>query len=105
MNSVIYISNITVMLLVIVQVSVEDKTSLHVGALLELSHNWFGRYFNFYIEILEHVLTEIENRTDILPDYSLKLISKDTKVFMKQFLFLNVSSYGESQMYRTELVH
>ena len=86
MNSVIHIPNIAVMLFIIVQVPA-DKTSLRVGALLELSHYQFERYFNFFIEILEDAFTEIENRTYILPGYSLKLVPKDTKVFMKLFLF------------------
>ena len=56
------------------------KNTLCVGALLELSNHWYQKYVNFFIDIIEHVFEEVENRTDILPDYSLQLITKDTQV-------------------------
>ena len=68
------------------QVSVTDKTRLHAGALLELSgHRILERYQPMFIDMLEHVFNELVNRTDILPDYSLKLIPVDTEVFIKYF--------------------
>ena len=60
--------------------SVADKRTLHVGALFELSNHWYTDYANFFINIIEHVFEEVENRTDILRDYSLKLITRDTEV-------------------------
>lgn len=57
-----------------------EKTTLYVGALLELSNHWYQKYVNFFGIILEHVFEEVDNRTDILSDYSLKLIKKDTEV-------------------------
>ena len=57
-----------------------EKTSLYVGALLELSNHWYQNYVNFFINIIEYVFEEVENRTDILADYSLKLVTKDTQV-------------------------
>ena len=56
------------------------KKTLCVGALLELSNHWYQKYVNFFINIIEHVFEEADNRTDILQDYSLKLITKDTQV-------------------------
>ena len=63
----------------VISVSTE-KTTLYVGALLELSNHWYQKYVNFFGLILEHVFEEVDNRTDILPNYSLKLIKKDTEV-------------------------
>lgn len=57
-----------------------DGRTLYVGALFELSNHWYAKYINFFITILEHAFDEIDNRTDILADYSLKLITKDTQV-------------------------
>lgn len=57
-----------------------NKTTLYVGALLELSNHWYQSYVNFFVTIIEHVFEEVENRTDILADYSLRLITKDTQV-------------------------
>ena len=57
-----------------------DRRTLHVGALFELSNHFFTKYVSFFVNIIEHVFEEIENRTDILADYSLKLITKDTQV-------------------------
>lgn len=71
---------VVMMCCVIIQMLVAEKSMLHVGALFELSNHWFARYITFFIEVIEHVFEEIENRTDILADYSLKLISKDTEV-------------------------
>ena len=53
---------------------------LHVGALMEMTRFWYAKYETFFIDILEHTFGEIENRTDILTEYLLKLIPKDTKV-------------------------
>ena len=57
-----------------------DKHPLHVGALFELSNHWFANYVNFFVNIIEHAFEEIGNRSDILADYSLQLIAKDTQV-------------------------
>lgn len=59
-----------------------EKKILHVGALLELSNHWYEEYVNFFDNIIEHAFEKIENRTDILADYSLKLITKDTQVMI-----------------------
>ena len=55
---------------------------------MELSNHWYENYIKFFPTIIEHVFEEIENRTDILADYSLQLITKDTQVI------LNVNSGG-----------
>ena len=73
-----------------------DRRTLHVGALFELSNHWYEKYINFFVTILEHVFQEVDNRTDILADYSLKLITKDTQVIKKKlqrylFIYLNIS--------------
>ena len=60
-------------------VSAEQKT-LYVGALFELSDFWYAKYVNFFIDIIEYVFEQVQNNTEILADYSLKLITKDTKV-------------------------
>ena len=57
-----------------------DPKTLYVGALFELSNHWYEKYVNFFVTIVEHVFEEVDNRTDILPGYSLKLITKDTEV-------------------------
>ena len=57
-----------------------EKKSLFVGALFELSNHWYERYVNFFISIVEHVFDAVENRTNLLADYSLKLTTKDTEV-------------------------
>ena len=62
------------------------KHPLYVGGLLELSTNWYHKYVNFFVHIFEYAFEEIENRTDILADYSLKLISKDTQVNILVFV-------------------
>lgn len=59
-----------------------EKRTLHVGALFELSNHWFASYVNFFVNIIEHAFEEIGNRTDILADYSLQLIAKDTQVIL-----------------------
>ena len=58
------------------------KQNLYVGGLFELSGHWFADYVNFFVQIFEHAFEEIENRTDLLADYSLKLITKDTQVML-----------------------
>ena len=57
-----------------------EKKTLYVGALLELSNHWYQKYVNFFINIIEYVFEEVGKRTDILADYSLQLITKDTQV-------------------------
>ena len=58
------------------------KHTLYVGGLMEMSNNWYAKYCNSFIHILEYVFDQIENRTDILVDYSLTLLTKDTQVNM-----------------------
>ena len=59
-----------------------DNCVLHVGALFELSNHWYERWINYFVTIVEHAFAEVDNRTDILPDCSLKLIPKDTEVIL-----------------------
>ena len=42
---------------------------------------FLAKYFTFFSDILELAFKEIENRTDILPEYSLKLIPKESLFF------------------------
>ena len=56
------------------------KHNLYVGGLLELSVNWYHKYVNSFRHIFEYAFEEVENRTDILSDYSIKMITKDTQV-------------------------
>lgn len=58
------------------------KKPLYVGALFELSEHWYRKYTPFFITIMEHAFAEIDNRTDLLTDYSLQLIPKDTEVML-----------------------
>ena len=67
---------------------VDSKRPLYVGALFELSDHWYASYVNFFINIVEYAFQQIENNTDILADYSLKLITKDTKVNTSSMLCL-----------------
>ena len=57
-----------------------EECVLHVGALFELSNHWYAPWINYFVTIVEHAFAEIENRTDILPECSLKLTPKDTQV-------------------------
>lgn len=57
-----------------------EKKALFVGALLELSNHWYEKYVNFFINIIDYVFQQVENRTDILADYTLRLVTKDTEV-------------------------
>ena len=59
-----------------------DNCVLHVGALFELSNHWYERWINYFVTIVEYAFAEVDNRTDILPDCSLKLIPKDTEVIL-----------------------
>ena len=74
-----------VICLIIIQTALADKSELYVGALLELSNHWYENWVNYFINIIEHAFKEIENRTDILVDYSLKLIPKDTQVHVLDY--------------------
>ena len=65
---------------VCVRVFVQCKEPLYVGALVELTNNWYEDYVKFFVNIWEHVFEEIDIRTDILGEYSLQLIVKDTEV-------------------------
>ena len=74
------ISKIMLLMVLSSRMAVAEKNTLYVGALFELSNNWYQKYVNFFVDIIEYVFQELENRTDILADYSLKLITKDTQV-------------------------
>ena len=74
--SVIFICFIIVQ----IHVAVGEKDSLHVCALVERTQHRYSKYYAFFIDILEHAFGEIVNWTDMLPEYSLKLIPKDTQV-------------------------
>lgn len=73
---------------VVVSFVTSDKGTLYVGALFELSNHWYANYINFFVTILEDVFKEVDNRTDILADYSLQLITKDTQVMSDVSLFI-----------------
>ena len=62
-----------------------DKDPLCVGILLEATQHGLSKYLAFLTAILEHAFEEILNGTDLLQEYSLKLIPKDTQVM--QLLF------------------
>ena len=68
-----------------------EKTTLFIGALFELSNHWYQSYVNFFIDIIEYVFEEVENRTDILADYSLKLVTKDTQVGLTPRTLRNIA--------------
>ena len=88
------VGNTSVLLLVLLTFAalcerkVDSKRPLYVGALFELSDHWYASYVNFFINIVEYAFQQIENNTDILADYSLKLITKDTKVNNSSMLYL-----------------
>ena len=75
-------------LVVQIHKSVGGKDTLHVSVLLETTHYFLSKYFTFFSDILEHAFKEIENRRDILPEYSLELIPKDTQV-IKVYFFIH----------------
>ena len=54
-----------------------------------------------FIDMLEHVFHKLVNRTDVLPDYTLKLIPKDTEVFinlLRHFSFQTDIYYSDIKM-------
>lgn len=57
-----------------------DKKTLYVGVLLEKSNHWFGSYANFFPTIFECALQAVQNTSDILSEYEIKLIVRDTQV-------------------------
>ena len=63
------------------------KDLLHACVLLESSQHGMAKYFAFFTDVIEHTFKEIENRADILPEYSLALIPKDTQVTPFSFFF------------------
>ena len=64
----------------VIKIIASEKQTLYIGGLLELSNSWYAPYANFLTSIIEYVFEEVENRTDILTDYSLQLVAKDTEV-------------------------
>ena len=59
---------------------IKAKETLNVCVLLEETQFRYSKYYAFFTDIIEHVFGMIDNRKDLLEDYSLKLISKDTQV-------------------------
>ena len=59
---------------------VAENNLLRVSVLLEKTRHGMSTYFAFLSDITRYAFTEIENRTDILPEYSLELETKDTQV-------------------------
>jgi len=58
----------------------ENRTTLHIGILLELTRSWYRAYTHGFIDIFEKVFTDIQNRHELLLGYDFKLTIKDTKV-------------------------
>ena len=59
-----------------------DKKKLHVGVLLELTDNWYVRYTNFFPDVFRYGFKGVDNRSDILSDYTIELVIRDTKVWI-----------------------
>ena len=57
-----------------------DRIPLYVGGLFELTKHWWISYTNFFPSIVEFVFETVRERNDILPDYELVLVTKDTQV-------------------------
>lgn len=57
-----------------------NKTTLHVGLLLEMSEYRYWRYVNLLPHILEYAFNESHKIPTLLPDYEFKMIIKDTAV-------------------------
>ncbi|XP_060075051.1 gamma-aminobutyric acid type B receptor subunit 2-like [Ylistrum balloti] len=56
------------------------KVPVYVGALFKGGSHWFAPYALALEKLFDLAFEEISNRTDILPDYELKLITKFTEV-------------------------
>ncbi|ESO95454.1 hypothetical protein LOTGIDRAFT_160604 [Lottia gigantea] len=56
-----------------------DPVPLYVGTMFPKSNHWFRNYGNFLTLLFEYAFEEINNRTDILDGYSLKVIPKDSQ--------------------------
>ena len=59
---------------------VNAKTPLYVGVLSPMSDYWFGKYGPLFDLIFQTAFEEVANRTDLLTDYELRIVSKNTQV-------------------------
>ena len=62
------------------QTSRQGGNVLYLGALAPKTNHHWARYARSLVIMIERALEEINNRTDILPDYQLKLLAYDTEV-------------------------
>ena len=72
--------------------SVKGRRPLYVGSLLELTNSWASKNAITFPKIWEFAFEEIGNRTDILADYSLQLIVKDTQVIIIIIIIIIIPS-------------
>lgn len=66
------------------------RTPLYVGALFEFSEHWFKDYTPFFPKIIDRALEDIRNKSDVLQDYDLTIIYRDTKV---NYSFVNLINW------------
>ena len=60
-----------------------ERTPLYVGGLFELTEHWWYKYTNLFPLVLERAFGDIRNSSNVLQDYEIRLVSKDTKVSRK----------------------
>lgn len=77
------------LLCICVLVKTQNRTTLHVGVLLELTDHWYSPYVGYYDDVLEYAFREIEEREDILPEFAFKMAVKDTKVSTFRLIIYN----------------
>lgn len=57
-----------------------EKKPLYVGVLMEQSRNWYTSYTSCFPDMFEYVFQQILNTTDVLSDYEIKQVVRDTQV-------------------------
>lgn len=57
-----------------------NKTTLNIGVLIEQSKSWYKYIANGFLFVYEHVLQDIREKEDLLPDFDFKLTVRDTEV-------------------------
>lgn len=63
-----------------------EKIPLHIAALQEWSNTPFFYKFPIYFQqVIDYGLKEINNHSEILVDYDLQFVYRDTKVSKKKF--------------------
>ena len=72
--------------------NVSGLIPLYIGVLLSLSSNgnkWAEEFANHSLIAMNLAVSDLNNRTDILPDHAIHLIFKDTQVRVATVIFID----------------